>query len=70
MIDKSQILNFKPEPQTVRLMKMIVPTSSPTIGNTYVMGSTVKFNKLFLYLNITSVVRHFLNHLLDLDIRY
>lgn len=41
MIDKSQILNVKPEPQTVRLMKLILPTSSPTIGNTNVIGSFV-----------------------------
>ena len=42
MIDKSQILNFKPELQPIGDMKLIVPTSSPTIGNTIVMGSFLK----------------------------
>ena len=41
MIDKSQILNFKPEPQPIGDMKMIVPTASPTIGNTTVVCSVV-----------------------------
>ncbi len=41
MIDKSQILNVKPEPQPIGDMKLIVPTSAPTIGNTNVVGSTV-----------------------------
>ena len=36
MIAKSQILNVKPDPQPIGDMKLIVPTSSPTIGNTNV----------------------------------
>ena len=41
MIDKSQIINVKPEPQHNSDIKLIVPTSAPTIGNTTVVGSTV-----------------------------
>ena len=39
MIDKSQILNVKPKPQPISDMKLIIPTVSPTIGNTIVSGS-------------------------------
>ena len=42
MIDKSQILNVKPEPQPISDMKLIVPTSSPANGNTIVSRSQFK----------------------------
>ena len=41
MIYKSQIENVKPEQVINSDMKLIVPTSSPAIGNTPVVGSTV-----------------------------
>ena len=37
----SQIELFKPEQMPGKELKMIVPTSAPTIGNTTVVGSTV-----------------------------
>ncbi len=40
MIGKSQIDNVQPEPQPVSDTQPIVPTSSPAIGNTPVVGST------------------------------
>jgi len=46
MIDKSQINNVQPEPQIVSDMQPILPTSSPAIGNTPVVGSTVYFEDL------------------------
>jgi hypothetical protein len=47
MTAKSQILNVQPEPQPNSDMKLIVPTSSPTIGNTHVVGSTVDLEDIF-----------------------
>ena len=45
MIDKSQIELFKPEQMPGNELKLIVPTSAPTIGNTNVSGSQSRHPK-------------------------
>ena len=47
MIDKSQILNVKLEPQPIGDMKLIDTTSAPTIGNTIVSGSGIDWQYFF-----------------------